>query len=409
MANESYEDFANALQKEIADEEGIKFGIIEKHTFANIVVKEDGEYKYLEQEASEDIWNHLKEKGYIDDKGKITDQLKQDLKEKKVDLPEKYKKAEDQIIATIDKIAGSYSIKNADTRTKVNLNKKRFLSPEFKKLWDRIKYKTTFSVEFDTEELIKECSKEIMTNLKVDKAKLVYTKAEIDINAGGTTAEESDRQAVVIDDAGYSLPDIITYLQNETDLTRKTIARILVESKRLNEFKSNPQKFMDEVSQIIQRKMRHFIVDGIKYNKLGEDEYYAQKLFENEELQGYLTKMIKSEKSLYEYVVYDSDVEAEFAQKFERNQSVKVYTKLPKWFKIETPLGSYNPDWAVLVEKNGEEKLYFVVETKGNIIAEELRLREIAKIACGHKHFEALDTDVRFEEHDHFETFIENV
>ena len=167
---------------------------------------------------------------------------------------------------------------------------------------------------------------------------------------------------------------------------------------------------MDEVAKIIKRKMRLKIVDGIKYQKLGNDEYYAQELFESQELYGYLSKnMIQSEKSVYDYIIYDSDVEAEFAQKFENNEDVQMYVKLPDWFKIDTPLGGYNPDWAVLLEKDGTERLYFVVETKGNILAEELREREYRKIQCGHKHFEALGNGVVFTETDSFETFKESV
>ncbi|MBZ9608201.1 hypothetical protein G9F73_010330 [Clostridium estertheticum] len=227
---------------------------------------------------------------------------------------------------------------------------------------------------------------------------------------GGTKTEERTRYAMVVEDACFYLPDIITYLQNETNLTRRTIVDILKQSKRLADFKNNPQMFMDEVSSIIRRKMKYLLVGGVKYEKLGEDEFYAQELFQDEELYGYLSKnMIESEKSVYEYVVYDSGVEEEFAKKFEKNNSVKIYAKLPDWFKIDTPLGSYNPDWAVLVGNNNEEKLYFVLETKGNIIAEELRLREVSKIACGHKHFEALGTKVEFLETDNFNSFIENL
>lgn len=410
MANESYEDFAKALQSEIEDETGIKFGIVEKHTFANITIKQDGEYKYLEQQASEEIWEYLKEKGYIEENGKVTDALKMVVKENKLKLPEEYMQAKEEVVATIKKIAGSLNIKNAQDKKQIKLNKRRYLSPEFKELWDKVKYKTTYSVKFDTEELIEKCSEEVMKSLKVDKAKLVYTKAQIDINAGGTNAEENDRTAVVIENAMFTLPDIITFLQNETNLTRKTIVEILKRSKRLEEFKNNPQKFMDEVSSIIRRKMRHLIIDGIKYEKLGEDQFYAQELFENEELYGYITKnIIESDKSVYEYVVYDSDVEAEFAKKFERNPNVIVYTKLPDWFTIDTPLGLYNPDWAVLINKEGEEKLYFVLETKGSILADELRLRENSKIACSYKHFEALGNDVDFKPVDDFNSFIENI
>lgn len=410
MANESYENFAKALQEEFEEDENIKFGTIEKHTFANIIIEKDGETKYLGQKISEDIWKFFKGKGYIDEKDKVTDKLKRVLKDNNLDFPEEYMKAKDQVTVTLKKIAGTLNIKNADDKKKISINKRRFLSPEFKELWDKVKYKTTYSVQFDSLELIKVCSEEIMKNLKVDKAKLIYTKADIEINAGGTKTEESTRYAMVVEDAGFSLPDIITYLQNETNLTRRTIVDILKKSKRLEDFKNNPQKFMDEVSSIIQRKMKYMIINGIKYEKLGEEDFYAQELFQDEELYGYLSKnMIESDKSVYEYVVYDSGVEKEFAEKFENNNSVKVYTKLPDWFKIETPLGGYNPDWAVLVENNNEEKLYFVLETKGNILAEELRLREVSKIACGHKHFEALGNKTEFLEIDDFNSFIENL
>ena len=410
MANESYEDFAKSLQEEFEEDENIKFGIIEKHTFANIEIEKGGKYKYWGQKPSEDIWNYFKGKGYIDGNGKVTNNLRRDIKDNKLYFPEEYMNTKVQVVEILRKIAGSLNIKNADDKKKISINKRRFLSPEFKELWDKVKYKTTYSVEVNSSDLIKVCSEEIMKNLKVDKAKLIYTKAHIEINVGGTKTEESTRYAMAVRDAGFYLPDIITYLQNETNLTRRSIVDILKKSKRLEDFKNNPQMFMDEVSSIIRRKMKYLLVGGVKYEKLGEDEFYAQELFEDQELYGYMSKnMMESDKSVYEYVVYDSGVEEEFARKFEYNNSVKVYAKLPSWFKIDTPLGSYNPDWAVLVGNNNEEKLYFVLETKGSILAEELRLREVSKIACGHKHFEALGTKVEFLETDNFNGFIEKL
>ena len=230
------------------------------------------------------------------------------------------------------------------------------------------------------------------------------------IEKSGANTKEVNRNVLDVEEHQFVLPDIITFLQNETKLTRRTLVDILKKSKRLDDFKKNPQQFMDEVAKIIKRKMRLKIVDGIKYQKLGNDEYYAQELFESQELYGYLSKnMIQSEKSVYDYIIYDSDVEAEFAKKFENNEDVQMYVKLPDWFKIDTPLGGYNPDWAVLIEKDGTERLYFVVETKGNILAEELREREYRKIQCGHKHFEALGNGVVFTESDNFKEFKENI
>ena len=157
-----------------------------------------------------------------------------------------------------------------------------------------------------------------------------------------------------------------------------------------------------------QLTMRLLIVDGIKYTKLGDSEFYAQELFDSEELTGYLNhNMIESHRSVYNYVVYDSEVERSFAERFEGNESVKVYAKLPDWFKIATPLGSYNPDWAVVIEDNGQNKLYFVVETKGNILADALRPTESAKIRCGEKHFAALGQGAKFVKADAYERFIE--
>jgi len=165
---------------------------------------------------------------------------------------------------------------------------------------------------------------------------------------------------------------------------------------------------MEDVARIITSEMRLMIVDGIKYTKLGNSEYYAQELFDTEELTGYLERnMIASDKSVYEYVIYDSDNEKSFAESFENNDSVKLYAKLPDWFKITTPLGTYNPDWAVLIEQNGQRKLYFVLETKGNIFFDALRPTESAKIACGYKHFEAIGQDVIFDKADNFKRFLD--
>lgn len=410
MANESYEKFAESLQKEYEEDGTLKFGIVEKHTFANIVIRKDGENKYLEQQGSEKIWNHLKNESYIDAKGKVTNELKIALKEETFELPEEFNDIKQQVINVLKKLAGSLNIKNANEKVRITLNKQRYLSPEFKELWDKVKYKTTFSVDFDTKELIKVCVDEIKKSVNIDVIKQQYSKANLDYTKAGIVAEETDKYNEKSISTKFNLPDIITYLQNETQLTRRTIVEILKQSGKLQDFKNNPQKFMDEVSEIIQRKMRYLIVDGIKYEKLGDEEYYAQELFEDEELHGYLSKnMLESNKSVYDYVVYDSDVEASFAQAMEKNARVKVYAKLPGWFTIDTPLGKYNPDWAVFIEKNNEEKLFFVFETKGSIISEDLRVKEEAKIICGEKHFEALNTGVKFKPKDKFDSVIDDI
>ena len=411
MANESYEEFADKLQKEYETDQKIKFGVIETHSFANIPVKQDdGAFAYLGQAASEAIYKHFEQLEYIDSKGKIQDKLKKDIISGNVDIPQEFESHKASVIAVCKKASGKLNIKPSGDRQKVNLNKAIYLSDDFKALWDRIKYKTTYAVDFDSKKLIEECRIALAQELNISSPKLIYTKAKADINIGGVGVTETDRRGVIAKDIRETLPDIITYMQNETNLTRRTIADILIESKTLNAFKKNPQKYMEEATKIIVRKMRNFIIDGIKYTKIGDDECYAQELFETEELYGYLShNMIESSRSVFEYVVFDSQNEEEFARRFENNDSVKCYAKLPDWFKISTPLGSYNPDWAVLIEKDGEQKLYFVLETKANIQLEFLRPAEHDKIMCGHKHFEALGNDTVFKPIDDFDEFIENI
>ena len=411
MANESYEEFARLLQKEIEEEGGIKFGVVEKHLFANIGVAID-EYQteYLGVETSEKIWEHLHEKGYIDSRGKIQDSLRNDLNTDNVDLPEEVSDQKDQIEALLKKVAGKLNIKNADDKQRIKLNKAVYLGDDFKQLWDRIKYKTTFRVQFDSKELIKKCSEEIKRSLVVGKARFISSKAKLDIDKGGVEAELVDESMSVYEARDYQLPDMISYLQNETNLTRRSLVEIVKQSERLEDFKNNPQKYLEQVSAIIKHQMRLFIVDGIKYAKIGDDHFYAQELFEDEELFGYLSKnMADSDKSVYEHVVYDSGIEKEFVNKFEINDEIKVYAKLPSWFTISTPLGTYNPDWAILVELDGEERLYFVIETKGTMFSEEIRQTEQAKIECGHAHFKALDNETRFEVAKDYDTFMEYV
>ena len=398
MANESYEAFAKKLQQEIEEETGITFGRIAPHTFANIVTVDDnGEEGYLGIEHSEALWHYLYEENYIDKKGKVQESLKRDLKHGSVALPDAYQSVSPQVLTLLKKIAGNLNIKDVNKKRAVTLNKEVYLSEAFTELWNQIKYKTTYRVTFDEAVLIEACAKEMHEHLIVAKPRFHYSKAGIEITQGGVGAEMIEESSFVSDAAVFELPDIVTYLQNETNLTRKVIVEILVKSGKLGYFKHNPQKFIEQALGMIRRTMRHFVVDGIKYEKIGNDSYYAQEIFEEQELAGYLNQNLQeSKKGIYDYVVYDSDVEKSFALSFENNPMVKVYAKLPSFFKIDTPLGSYNPDWAVVIENDGEEKLYFVVETKSSLFNDALRPTEKAKIMCGKAHFEALESGVAF-------------
>lgn len=396
MANESYQDFVDSLQKEIATEEGIKFGYIEEHDFASIITGlQNDEPTYLGEEKSFMLYDHLIFKGYISNSGKVQPKLKEDLQNDNVELPEEFSKFRGHIENKLRKASSKLKIKKAEDKRKVSLNKGVYLSPEFEQLWDKIKYKTYYSVDFDPEKLIDECAKAIRTELIAGKGKMIYRKAFADVSRGGVEANEKIHQTYTINEDASYLPDVVSYLLNETNLTRKSIVRILRKSQKLDLFKKNPQRFIDETIRIIRGKMQDFIVDGIKYRKIGDHEYYQQELFKKEELYGHLKHdMVDSKKSPYNYVVYDSVVEKDLALEFEKSQNIKVYAKLPKWFKIDTPLGSYNPDWAILWENDGVEKLFLVIESKGTIEESFLRVTESAKIKCGKQHFKALGNDI---------------
>lgn len=394
VATESYEQFAESLQKDIENETGIRFGIVADHQFAGIsVIGADGKAEPLGFDQSKVLWAHLRVAGYVDAKGKVQDALRTALKAGTFTLPEPFAAQLPQVKEILRKLAGKLEIKNADERKQVKTRRAVLQSADFKALWDRIKDKTTYRVMFDNEALIRACSEAIKNAPPISKTRLQWRVADIAIGRAGVEATETATSApVVLDERDIELPDLLTDLQDKTQLTRRSIFRVLTESERLNDFARNPQQFIELAAEAINRAKRLALVDGIKYQRLGDESYYAQELFEQEELTGYLKNMLAATKSVYEQVIYQSDTERTFAEQLEKNEAIKVYAKLPNWFKVPTPLGAYNPDWAVLVEKDGAERLYFVVETKGSLFAEDIREKENAKIKCGEVHFKALAT-----------------
>lgn len=393
IATESYQQFAENLQKDIERETGIQFGVVPDHLFAVVVVTQaDGKEVPLGFDASKTLANHLKAQGYIDAKGKVQDTLKKALKDNTLALPIEFEPHRAQIAELLRKASGKLEIKNADERRSVPVRRAVLDSPEFKALWDRIKQKTTYRVQFDNDKLIGDCIKALTDAPPIAKTRLQWRKAGMAIGKAGVEATERGGADIVnLNEADIELPDVLTELQDRTQLTRRSIGRILTESNRLDDFKRNPQQFIEIAADAVNRCKRNALVDGIKYQRLGDAAFYAQELFEQEELTGYLKNMLKdTEKSVYQHVVYDSDVEKDFADQLEKNTAIKVYAKLPGWFKVPTPLGTYNPDWAVLVTTPDGDKLYFVTETKSSLFADDLRDRESAKIACGRAHFQAL-------------------
>ena len=393
IARESYEDFAENLQREIEEDTGFRFGVIEPHQFAQIPVFCNGkETTILGLEESQVFFNHLQAEGYIDAGGKIQNSLRKAIKGKNLSLPKGFTAQLEDVLVVLRKLAGRLQIRNANERKTVRPRHAVLDSAEFKALWDRIKHKTTYRVAFDNKVLLEHCVTKLRVAPEIPKTRLQWRKADIAIGQSGVEATEiAGASTTVLEEAEIELPDLLTELQDRTQLTRRSIRSILLRSQRLHEFKRSPQQFIELAAEVINRCKQQELVNGIKYRRIGDQVYYTQELFAQEELTGYIRNMLVSKKSVYENVVFDSETEAQFADQLEKNTAIKVYAKLPGWFTVPTPLGSYNPDWAVLLESDAGERLYFVVETKSSTLLDDLRLVEAAKCKCGKAHFNALE------------------
>lgn len=398
IANESYTEFAKNLQREIEKDTGIRFGIVEKHAFAMIEVKlDEGQSRLFGEVESEKIWQQLKDQGYIDEAGKVLDPLRVAIKDDSLGFAGIGKSETRRIIERLKKISVLLEIKNADERKTISPRKDAsgkavYLGDEFKELWNKVKYKTKYRVQFNEKELVESCIEELKKGPAIFTAILQWRKADISVSKSGITAnQKTGSDTLKIEEGHVDLPDILTVLEDKTHLPRKTIANILGNCGRINDFKENPQLFIEIATKVINLCKKHLMVKGIKYQRIGEDDFYAQELFGENELKGYMKNILKdTPKSIYEDLIFDSNTEKEFALAMEENNAIRLYAKLPNWFKIPTPLGTYNPDWAVLVERDGEERLYFVVETKNTKTDDDLSRKEEAKMECGSKHFEAL-------------------
>jgi len=257
------------------------------------------------------------------------------------------------------------------------LKKEVVLGPEFQALWDHIKPRTTYRVEFDTDELVRRAVGGIKQMEPIRRPIVRVTTGRLAVAKGGVVATGA---AVAQEDIALSatpVPDLLAYLQNETELTRSTLTRVLIESGRLGDFFNDPQRFLDAVAAVLRYELHRLLVDGIKYERVNSDARseteWEMLLFKNEELINYLAALQVS-KSVYEYVVYDSEIEREFARRLDERDDIKLFVKLPTWFKIDTPLGEYNPDWALV--KDDGRAVYLVRETKGTRDIMKLRTSE---------------------------------
>ena len=412
IANESYKSFADGLQSEF-EREGYKFGVLTPESFTRIEFKNDeGDDEKLGFERSEQIYKALKAEGLIDGKGAITPELKQVAENGELEMPEGLEIVKEQVEAVVLHKSQKLQIKDKGNQVEVELQKDVSMDPAFQQLWERIRQTTRFEMDIDTDLLVEKAADGIAHMPKIKPLEVMSIRAGLEVGDAGisvrkkkdlfgeSTKEDDIARSVVRTDVErvYDLPDPISELQDAVGLTRKTIKRILEECGRFGEFSIDPMTFLIQVAAKIEAAKNEVVSQGIKYTKLPESEWYTMDIRAVEDLTAYLDQNAwepLNGKSLYNYVVYDSTtVEKPYAVALDQSEQVKVFAKLPSKFKIDTPLGSYNPDWAYVEEVDGKERVYFVMETKGGGNGTpNLRPLEKAKIDCARKHFEALAID----------------
>ena len=285
--------------------------------------------------------------------------------------------------------------KNKNDKKKVNYRKGFEADPKFLQIWEKIKFHSKYSVDYKTDQLISLSAKAVSEMPPTKKPTIRSTKKQVIISEKGVDGKLLSDKTFDGQERGFEIPDMLAYIQSKTELTRSTILEILKKSNRISELLLNPQLFMDNAVTAIKGQLHSLMVDGIKYEKIG-NKFYEMTLFDDADFEIYIDKFTHTvsdpDKTIYEnYIPLDSGVENQFALDCESSEDVEFYFKLPTWFEITTPIGKYRPDWAVVLK--GEKKIYFVAETKGD--GQELRGSELMKIKCGIEHFKKFE-DVKY-------------
>ncbi len=403
IASESFEEYAKGLQSDMEKDmgDGFKFGRIQPIAFSQLAC--DWEDTAVGQTQSRQIWLALQNNGYISTEGDITEKFDPKQKGFKLELPEELAHMAGAITDEMKRYLFSGRVVDARDKTSVKYTKRVEMNPDFQALWDKIKQKTRYKVQFDNDVLIRLALEKIHDMPEIKPLALTVGKQEVKISAAGVEAGRTLQQArdktVITHD---TLPDILAFLQRETDLTRGTLVDILKQCERLREFRLNPQAFMIEVAKQIKRTLQELIITDIQYERI-EGQTYEMHLFEQDDVEKYLSRLYEVQhqaegdgssqitRTPYDYIEFDSDVEKQIAQALDEDESVRFFCKLPSWFKVPTPLGSYNPDWAIVTEDEG--KLYLVRESKSTHDSEKRRKSENLKIKCGKAHFNELGVD----------------
>lgn len=396
VANESYQAFAAALQDEYM-KAGVAIGFVRRTEFAHLPIMEDGKESRLGSRRSGKIWKFLHDRGYINDSGEVMGTWVPEQLDFTLDLPAQYADYEDDIINIVNGCKIETIVKPKRKRVVRKLNKQVYATPEFEAFWEKITQRTTYRVSLNRNSLVDQCVARIKTAPKVDPIRIQVTRTGVEITRGGAKGSILGTRDHQLTDS-YPLPDIVSQLQEATSLTRKTIIDILLGSGKLSEFLGNPNDFIKMVSSCIETELAQVLIDGIQYEPIGGSIYelrelQADGLEEKDRFIDQLYKVTHTEKTDFDHLVLDSAVERQFAQYLDGREDIKLFMKLPNKFRIPTPVGDYNPDWAIIKVEDGTEHLYLIRETKSSLDPTKRRPSENAKINAAIKHFEAIGVD----------------
>jgi type III restriction enzyme len=412
VASESYDSFAKQLQKEIVETLSDRPTILTTEVLIDRVLKNTkGEKFVFDSQSAMKLIMVFSKNGYIDDDFKITNKLIEDIEKDKVEVPENLKDFKDSICELMRNIHTTANFRASSNDKADNINEdilkpnENFAKKEFQELWNKIKEKTVFTVNFRSTELIKNSITAIDDKLSVKKVIVNITAGEqiAKINEASLKAGTSMIKRKNVTEKADSLLgavkyDLIAEIAKETKLTRKTIVEILkgIKPDTFHNFKVNPESFIREISKLINNEKATTLINNITYSKT--DDTYDDELFTINNFKGSLSKnILEVKKHVYDYLKYDSDGERDFAKEMESGE-ISVYAKLPNDFKIPTPVGNYNPDWAIVFDQSDFKYIYFIAETKGSMDSLQLRGAEDLKIKYAKKHFKALGhADVKYD------------
>lgn len=389
-ANEYYEDFARSLQQEYEEDCGVTFGKVPVTAIARLTRVVDGKEQPIGIEAADAIQAALIGQKMLDPENRIGKAFQPQRLDFALNLPEAYSDLGPAVVDLLSEYQMERRVQRERDERQNKLRKEVLATPEFQALWERIKPKTTYRVEFESEALINRAVHALQHMPKVEAPKITYTTGTVDPTRAGVQASAQSASTEKLTLGFGGMPDILAYLQNETELTRSTLFAILKGSGRLGELFINPQRFLDQAAVELKAVLHRLLVDGIKYERVegtGSEAEWEMLLFKDEELINFLSAE-QVNKSVYPYVAYESDTERKFAQRLDSREDIKLFVKLPRWFHVETPVGTYNPDWAIV--KHDDQTIYLVRETKSTKDFLKLRTKEADKVKCGQRHFEAL-------------------